>query len=235
MSLQACSCTGDPEGRENYPSRGVPAGGGSCSRRLLQESASVCPDNQEVRGCRSRQRGGEEGLKARVKGCRMSPMLNMAALIALMLLEVVSGVRVKSAERRMRPGHEEVVRLEKACLAKPALSPGVVLTGLNSQYRYVMVPAHRFTPVKLQWAEFARPIVQSLKLQIRMNLKKRMVEIRSCQFTQDFGAIDRYAMHPRSYRAALCPVPVPWVSHTDIKDCAMPACPLGVSGNLSSP
>jgi hypothetical protein len=59
------------------------------------------------------------------------------------------------------------VRMEKAGLAKPTEVPGVVLSGENAQYRGIHVPAHRFTPLKLVWEDFARPIVQSLKLQVR--------------------------------------------------------------------
>jgi len=106
---------------------------------------------------------------------------------------------VMSAERRMRPGHAEIVEREKAGIAKASLVPGVILAGSNSQYRCIFVPMHRFTPVKLEWEDFARPIVQSLKLQIRMNLKKKMVEIRSCQFTIDVGAIARAEEYAKAF------------------------------------
>ena len=64
-------------------------------------------------------------------------------------LEGVTAGRVKSADRRMKPGHEQIVQMEKASLAKPAAVPGVVLAGKHAQYRSVFVPVQRFTPVKL--------------------------------------------------------------------------------------
>ena len=44
--------------------------------------------------------------------------------------------------------------------------------------RSVAVPPHRFTPLKEQWLKIYTPIVENMKLQIRMNLKSRRVEIR---------------------------------------------------------
>lgn len=40
-----------------------------------------------------------------------------------------------------------------------------------------MLP-HRFTPLKENWMKIFTPIVEHLKLQIRLNLKSRNVEIK---------------------------------------------------------
>ena len=40
------------------------------------------------------------------------------------------------------------------------------------------MPPHRFTPLKEQWLKIYTPLVEQLKLQVRMNLKSRRVEIR---------------------------------------------------------
>ena len=42
------------------------------------------------------------------------------------------------------------------------------------------VPPHRFTPLKENWMKIFTPIVEHLKLQIRLNLKTRNVEIKVC-------------------------------------------------------
>ena len=91
--------------------------------------------------------------------------------------------------------------MERAGLSKPTRAPGVTLTGSNTQYRQIYVPPHRFTPIKTNWQAFARPIVQSLKLQIRMNIRTRSVELRSCQYTQDLSAIARAEAYTRAYVA----------------------------------
>lgn len=55
------------------------------------------------------------------------------------------------------------------------LSP--VLQG-RAEVRRVLVPPHRYTPLKENWMKIFTPIVEQLKLQIRLNLKSRSVELR---------------------------------------------------------
>jgi rRNA processing protein Krr1/Pno1 len=50
--------------------------------------------------------------------------------------------------------------------------------GGKSEYRRVQVPAHRFTPLKARWLEIYEPLVKHMKLQVRMNLKTKSVELR---------------------------------------------------------
>lgn len=50
--------------------------------------------------------------------------------------------------------------------------------GGKTEYRRVQVPAHRFTPLKEKWLEIYEPIVKNMKLQVRMNLKTKSVELR---------------------------------------------------------
>ena len=40
------------------------------------------------------------------------------------------------------------------------------------------MPAHRFAPLKEHWLKIYTPIAEHMKLQIRMNLKSKRVEIR---------------------------------------------------------
>ncbi|EKX38439.1 hypothetical protein GUITHDRAFT_115406 [Guillardia theta CCMP2712] len=49
------------------------------------------------------------------------------------------------------------------------------------------------------WEDYARPIVQHLKLQIRLNLKRRVVEIRTCDFTTDASALTRAAEYTQAF------------------------------------
>lgn len=48
----------------------------------------------------------------------------------------------------------------------------------RAESRKVSVPAHRYTPMKENWDAIYTPLVEQLGLQVRMNLKKRSVELR---------------------------------------------------------
>merc|ERR1719506_368182 len=48
----------------------------------------------------------------------------------------------------------------------------------KKQVRRVAVPAHRMTPLKSCWVELIEPLVQHLKLQVRMNTKRRSFEVK---------------------------------------------------------
>lgn len=51
--------------------------------------------------------------------------------------------------------------------------------------RRIPVPSHRYTPLRNDWVKICTPIVQNMKLQIRMNPKQRQIEIRVCTTMQE--------------------------------------------------
>ncbi|KAF9886187.1 pre-rRNA-processing protein pno1 [Aspergillus nanangensis] len=57
--------------------------------------------------------------------------------------------------------------------------------------RKVPVPPHRMTPLKSTWSKIYPPLVEHLKLQVRMNIKNRAVELRTSKFTSDTGALQK--------------------------------------------
>ena len=59
------------------------------------------------------------------------------------------------------------------------------------QLRRVPVPAHRMTPLKKDWIDITTPIVKHMKLQVRMNLKRKAVELKTSDKTTDPGAIQK--------------------------------------------
>lgn len=59
--------------------------------------------------------------------------------------------------------------------------------------RKVSVPPHRMTPLKNTWSKIYPPLVDHLKLQVRMNLKTRTVELRTNKSTTDPGALQKGA------------------------------------------
>ena len=54
----------------------------------------------------------------------------------------------------------------------------IFVQGGRPEFRKVPVSPHRFTPLKENWMKIYTPIVEHLKLQIRLNLKTKNVEIK---------------------------------------------------------
>eukprot|EP00871_Galdieria_phlegrea_P003332 jgi/Galph1/39/GphlegSOOS_G4802.1 len=59
------------------------------------------------------------------------------------------------------------------------------------EIRRITVPANRYTPLKQSWMKIYEPLVQQLKLQVRMNLQTRMVELKNSPQTTDFSALQK--------------------------------------------
>jgi hypothetical protein len=54
----------------------------------------------------------------------------------------------------------------------------VASTSTSSEFRRIPVPAHRMSPLRRDWVAMYTPMVEHLGLQVRMNEKRRCVEIR---------------------------------------------------------
>ena len=63
----------------------------------------------------------------------------------------------------------------------------------RSETRKVAVPPHRMTPLKSAWPKIYPPLVEHLKLQVRMNIKSRAIELRTSKYTTDTGALQKGA------------------------------------------
>lgn len=67
-------------------------------------------------------------------------------------------------------------------------------TKVKLESRKVSVPPHRMTPLKNNWSKIYPPLVDHLKLQVRMNLKTKSVELRTHpKHTTDPGALQKGA------------------------------------------
>ncbi|KAL9131876.1 MAG: hypothetical protein Q9217_000322 [Psora testacea] len=60
-----------------------------------------------------------------------------------------------------------------------------------SEIRKILVPPHRITPLKSAWPKIYPPLVEQLKLQVRMNIKAKAVELRTSKDTTDSGALQK--------------------------------------------
>lgn len=59
------------------------------------------------------------------------------------------------------------------------------VTGEFVELRRIPVPVNRLAPLKNAWVEVIKPLVEVLKIQIRMNPRKRCVEIRAGPNTEE--------------------------------------------------
>ena len=50
--------------------------------------------------------------------------------------------------------------------------------GKKDEYRRIPVPRNRFTPLKQNWNSILKTLVEHMKLQVRMNTKRRAVELK---------------------------------------------------------
>lgn len=61
------------------------------------------------------------------------------------------------------------------------------------QFRKVAVPPHRYTPLKKAWLEIYNPIHEQMKIDVRMNLKSRKVELKTRADTPDVSNLQKCA------------------------------------------
>ncbi|KAI8617590.1 hypothetical protein BC830DRAFT_1112964 [Chytriomyces sp. MP71] len=69
----------------------------------------------------------------------------------------------------------------------------------SKEFRSVPIPPHRLTPLKKEWLKIYTPLVEHLHLQVRMNVKRKSVEIRTCKETIDTAALQKGADFVRAF------------------------------------
>ncbi|KAF9909953.1 pre-rRNA-processing protein pno1 [Linnemannia zychae] len=74
-----------------------------------------------------------------------------------------------------------------------ALKANEMTSKSSIQQRKIPIPPHRMTPLKNDWMKIYTPLVDHLKLQVRMNVKSKSVEIRTSKHTDDTGALQKGA------------------------------------------
>ncbi|KAG5002174.1 hypothetical protein JHK87_023246 [Glycine soja] len=61
------------------------------------------------------------------------------------------------------------------------------------QFRKVNVPPHRYTPLKKAWMDIYTPIYEQMKIDVRMNLKGRRIELKTRPDTPDISNLQKCA------------------------------------------
>ncbi|KAI0797608.1 hypothetical protein C8Q75DRAFT_709284 [Abortiporus biennis] len=86
--------------------------------------------------------------------------------------------------------------------AAPAFAPlpaSAQRTNLKSETRRIPIPPHRMTPLKKEWVNIFGPLTEMLGLQVRMNVQRRCVEIRTSKATKEVGALQKGADFVKSF------------------------------------
>ncbi|KAN0107060.1 eukaryotic type KH-domain (KH-domain type I) [Russula decolorans] len=72
-------------------------------------------------------------------------------------------------------------------------------TSLRSETRRVAIPPHRMSPLKRDWINIFGPLTEILGLQIRMNVQRKCVEMRTSKHTKELGALQKGADFAKAY------------------------------------
>jgi RNA-binding protein PNO1 len=88
---------------------------------------------------------------------------------------------------------EEEIVIEKDILIPLGDQPHQKNTESKDHFemRSVTIPPNRLTAVRNNWDKICETIVQNMKLQIRMNTKKKSVDVRECDQTEDKSSIQK--------------------------------------------
>ncbi len=87
----------------------------------------------------------------------------------------------------------DVVADESAAMAPVYAALTESTRGKKAAYRKVNVPAHRFAPLRAQWTSLYEPVTKQMKIDMRMNLKLKKVELKTTEKTEEEGALQKSA------------------------------------------
>lgn len=62
-------------------------------------------------------------------------------------------------------------------------------SGQKVEFRRVPIPKHRYTPLKQAWDSILKVLIEHMKLQVRVNTKRRQIEMRTSPETEDISSI----------------------------------------------
>lgn len=108
------------------------------------------------------------------------------------LIDPTTTAPKEAAESAPEPdaGEESAMQIDEE--GRPLFTPvKEIPSAYRVQTRKVPVPPHRMSPLKTFWPKIYPPLVEHLKLQVRMNVKNRAVELRTSKFTTDPGALQK--------------------------------------------
>jgi len=96
----------------------------------------------------------------------------------------------------------EVRRDEGSALTRvfaPLGASDISAKGAHAEYRKVNVPSHRFAPLREHWMALYEPVTKQMKIDMRMNLKLKKVELKTTEKTEDEGALQKSAEFVKAF------------------------------------
>ena len=77
--------------------------------------------------------------------------------------------------------------------ARPAFAPlsAFSMSGGVIETRSVRISPHRFTPLKEQWGKIYPPLIEHMKLQVRVVPEKKKIELRTSELTESSAALQK--------------------------------------------
>ena len=70
-------------------------------------------------------------------------------------------------------------------------SNNLALTPVPKEFRKIIVPVNKLKALKENWPTIVKAIIDHMKLEIRMNIKKRCIEMRTCENTTSTSAMQK--------------------------------------------
>ncbi|ORY65796.1 uncharacterized protein BCR38DRAFT_339071 [Pseudomassariella vexata] len=109
-------------------------------------------------------------------------LLNTADLNAMNVTESDILQPVAAPESQMDVDEED----------RPSFAPAKDVEKIaRIERRKIPIPPNRMSPLKAHWPKIYEPLVNHLKLAVRMNVKTKAVELRTSQHTTDTGAVQK--------------------------------------------
>ncbi|KAL5529141.1 PNO1 [Sanghuangporus baumii] len=133
---------------------------------------------------------------------------NMEGPSDLSALPASTDESTKSTETEHNGDDDDTLMIDES--AAPALNPSNSATDAltfeplsaaaqqaalakKTEMRRIPIPPHRMTPLKNDWVNVFGPLTELLGLQVRMNVQRRSVELRTSKYTKEIGAIQKGA------------------------------------------
>ncbi|KAI8971456.1 hypothetical protein BDF20DRAFT_907237 [Mycotypha africana] len=109
--------------------------------------------------------------------------------------DVVIDANALPSQPQQQPSEDDVMMDEGSSTDKPNFAPASAseLKKVTKGARKIPIPPHRMSPLKRHWLEIYSPLVEHMKLQVRMNIKSKTVELKTSPKTEDDGALQKGA------------------------------------------
>jgi len=144
----------------------------------------------ESRPQKKTRRGAKKGAK--------QPSLPSASTSSGLLATAREADEDISSEPLVPNTEDDQVMLDMEDVQEPSETPAfppmkAEKTTTSSEIRRIPIPPHRMTPLKREWVKIFSPLTEICGLQVRMNVARRQVELKSSKHTKEVGALQRGA------------------------------------------